>query len=161
MELPKDFLVDTGRLAGCFKHTSATYKFYWMLGMLAEVEQGKERVEKKALFAHMVAGAWYTVNYFKVSFGASDQLQQAIGQIKELEGLAVDAAPEAIHRRLMQSKKPETQRVQPGSEYNTARRRLQRAPPAVGRHPSVRAFAAGLRCGSCARCLPAPSRAPS
>lgn len=111
MELPKDFLVDTGRLAGCFKHTSATYKFYWLLGLLAEVEQGKERVEKKALFAHMVAGAWYTVNYFKVSFGASDQLQQAIGQIKQLEGLAVDASPEAIHRRLMQSKKAETQRV--------------------------------------------------
>lgn len=48
MELLKDFLVDTGRLAGCFKHTSATYKFYWMLGLLAEVEQGKERVEKQA-----------------------------------------------------------------------------------------------------------------
>lgn len=111
MELPKDFLVDTRRLAGYFKHTSATYKFYWSLGLLAEVEQGKERVEKKALFAHMVAGAWYTVNYFKVSFGASDQLQQAIGQTKELEGLAVDASPEVIHRRLLQSKKPETQRV--------------------------------------------------
>ena len=50
MDLPKDFLVDTGRLAGCFKHTSATYKFYWMLGLLAEVEQGKERVEKKCDF---------------------------------------------------------------------------------------------------------------
>ena len=70
MELPKDFLVDTGRLAGCFKHTSATYKFYWMLGLLAEVEQGRDELWKKALFAHMVAGAWYTVNYFKVSFGA-------------------------------------------------------------------------------------------
>ena len=59
-----------------------------MLGLLAEVEQGKERVEKKALFAHMVAGAWYTVNYFKVSFGAGDQLQQAIGRLKELKRLA-------------------------------------------------------------------------
>ena len=51
MNLPEDFEVDTGRLSGCFRHTSATYKFYWMLALLSEVEQGKERVEKKALFA--------------------------------------------------------------------------------------------------------------
>ena len=67
MNLPQDFEVDIGRLSGCFKHTSATYKFYWLLALLSEVEQGKERIEKKALFAHMVAQAWYTVNYFKVS----------------------------------------------------------------------------------------------
>ena len=52
MNLPEDFEVDTGRLSGCFKHTSATYKFYWMLALLSEVEQGKEQIENKALFAH-------------------------------------------------------------------------------------------------------------
>ena len=50
MNLPEDFEVDTGRLSGCFRHTSATYKFYWMLTLLSEVEQGRGRTEKKALF---------------------------------------------------------------------------------------------------------------
>ena len=88
--------MDIGRLSGCFKHTSATYKFYWVLALLSEVEQGKERIEKKALFAHMVSQAWYTVNYFKVSFGANDHLQQAIEELKELESLPVDASPDAV-----------------------------------------------------------------
>ena len=110
MNLPEDFEVDTGRLSGCFRHTSATYKFYWMLALLSEVEQGKERVEKKALFAHMAAQAWYTVNYFKVSFGANDHLQQAIEKLKELESLPVDASPKKIHRRLMESQKAGTRR---------------------------------------------------
>ena len=52
MNLPEDSEVDTGRLSGCFKHTLATYKFYWMLALLSEVEQGKEQIENKALFAH-------------------------------------------------------------------------------------------------------------
>jgi len=111
MNLPEDFEVDTGRLSGCFKHTSATYKFYWMLALLSEVEQGKERIEKKALFARMVSEAWYTVNYFKVSFGANDHLQQAIEKLKDLESLPVDASPETVHRRLLGSKKAKTQRV--------------------------------------------------
>ena len=111
MNLPEDFEVDTGRLSGCFKHTSATYKFYWMLALLSEAEQGKERIEKTALFAHMVAQAWYTVNYFKVSFGANDHLQQEIEKLKQLESLPVDASPEIVHRRLMESKKAETRGV--------------------------------------------------
>ena len=111
MNLPEGFEVDTGRLSGCFKHTSATYKFYWMLALLSEVEQGKERIEKKALFAGMVSEAWYTVNYFKVSFGANDHLQQAIEKLKDLESLPVDASPETVHRRLLGSKKAKTQRV--------------------------------------------------
>ena len=53
MDLPKDFLVDTGAVGEVFKHTSATYKFYWMLGLLAEVEQGEGACgEKGAFCAH-------------------------------------------------------------------------------------------------------------
>lgn len=110
MDLPKDFEVDTGRLTGCFKNTAATYKFYWMLALLEEVEQGKERIDKASLFAHMVAQAWYTVNYFKVSFGASDRLQQAIHTLKDLEGLPVDAPAEKIHAWLLASEQKETLR---------------------------------------------------
>ena len=69
MNLPEDFRVDTGRLAGCFNNTSATYKFYWLLAVLAEAEKGQEKIDKTSLFAHMVAHAWYTVNY-KITAGS-------------------------------------------------------------------------------------------
>ena len=38
----------------------------------------------------MVSNAWYTVNYFHVSFGKQDKLQRAVLSIKEQEGLCVD-----------------------------------------------------------------------
>jgi hypothetical protein len=110
MQLPEDFRMDTGMLAGCFKNTSASYKFYWFLAILKETEQGKERIEKMSLFAHMIAHAWYTVNYAKVSFGASDKLQEAIQVLRELEGIPVDAKPERIHHVLTTSKNPRTKR---------------------------------------------------
>ena len=108
MNLPEDFRIDTACLAGCFRNTSATYKFYWFLALLAEAEKGREKIDKISLFAHMVAHAWYTVNYFKISFGSADKLERAISRIRELEGLAVDASPAEIHRALVQSQLKET-----------------------------------------------------
>ena len=108
MNLPEDFRIDTACLAGCFRNTSATYKFYWFLALLAEAENGREKIDKISLFAHMVAHAWYTINYFKISFGSADKLERAISRIRELEGLAVDASPAEIHRTLVQSKLKET-----------------------------------------------------
>ena len=110
MNLPEDFRVDTGRLAGCFNNTSATYKFYWLLAVLAEAEKGQEKIDKTSLFAQMVAHAWYTVNYFRISFGSADKLERAISRIRELEGLAVDASPADVHRTLVQSQRKETKR---------------------------------------------------
>jgi hypothetical protein len=110
MQLPEDFSLDSALLAGCFNNTSATYKFYWLLAILKEAEQGHERIDKMSLFAQMIANAWYTVNYSKVSFGASDNLQEAIEVLRELENIPVDAKPEHVHKVLTTSKNPVTQR---------------------------------------------------
>ena len=48
--------------------------------------EGQEKIDKTALFAQMVAHAWYTVNYFKISFGSADKLERAISRIRELVG---------------------------------------------------------------------------
>jgi hypothetical protein len=55
-----------------------------VFAVLGPVELGETRTEKRVLFAEMVAHAWYTVNYFKVSFGKQDKLQEAIRQLKTL-----------------------------------------------------------------------------
>jgi hypothetical protein len=88
---------------GCFNKTSATYKFYWFLALLGKVEIGEVRIRKNTLFAEMVANAWYTVNYFKLSFGKQDQLQTAIGRLKKLEDLTIDTDQRTISKRLSET----------------------------------------------------------
>lgn len=87
-------------LAACFNKTSATYKFYWFLSILNRVEQGEVVVDKRHLFADMIAHSWFTVNYFHVSFGKQDKLQQAIEKVRLLENLTVDADRSHIFKNL-------------------------------------------------------------
>ncbi|MBN2173284.1 MAG: HNH endonuclease, partial [Bacteroidales bacterium] len=96
MNLPINSALPINLLAACFNNTSATYKFYWLLSILQAIEQKKEKILKSELFARMVSNAWYTVNYFHVSFGKQDKLQQAIETIKELERFTVDENRESI-----------------------------------------------------------------
>jgi len=100
VNLPQQDELPINLLAGCFNNTSATYKFYWFLAILGRVEQGQVSVPKHDLFAEMVAHAWYTVNYFRVSFGKQDKLQEAIQSLKTLEGLTVDADRNYIFKQL-------------------------------------------------------------
>jgi len=111
MHLPSSSSLPVSKLAGAFGNTSATYKFYWFLAIIEAVELGKVHIPKRELFARMVAGAWYTVNYFHVSFGKQDLLQQAVETIKAAEALPVNLRREEIVNRLIHSDKPETVRA--------------------------------------------------
>lgn len=101
MHLPKDNRVDTGKLSACFNNTSASYKFYWFLSILEEIEQGKDHITKHALFARMLANAWYTVNYFQVSFGKQDKIQEAIHFLKLREDIDVSEKKAVVIQQLM------------------------------------------------------------
>ncbi|MEB0301557.1 HNH endonuclease domain-containing protein [Mucilaginibacter sp. 5C4] len=100
MNLPYQEELPIHLLAACFNKTSATYKFYWFLSILGRAELGETKINKNDLFAEMVAHSWFTVNYFHVSFGKQDKLQQAIEKIKWGENLTVDADRGSIFKRL-------------------------------------------------------------
>lgn len=108
---PHDNNLPISKLSGLFSNTSATYKFYWFLAVLEAVEKGKTVIEKRELFARMVAGAWYTVNYFHVSFGKQDLLQQAVEIIKAGEAIPINLRQEDIVSRLVNSNKPKTLKI--------------------------------------------------
>ena len=107
-QLPADKTVPISLLSSCFNNTSATYKFYWFLSILEALEKGHHQINKQGLFAGMVANAWYTINYFNLSFGKQDQLQRAIKQILSLENIAIDAKKEHIIAALSTTAQPET-----------------------------------------------------
>ena len=101
MQLPNEKNVPINLLSACFNNTSATYKFYWFLSILEAVEEGHAQIEKRLLFARMISLSWYTVNYFHVSFGKQDNIQQAIEDIKIWESIEIDFSQKTILDKLL------------------------------------------------------------
>ena len=100
MQLPKSNRLPVNLLAACFNNTSATYKYYWLLSILQEVEIGNMTVFKKNLFARMISNAWFTVNYFHVSFGKQDLIQDAIFLVNKVEKIPVDEKLNSVFHQL-------------------------------------------------------------
>lgn len=103
MTLPYSNNLPISKLASVFRNTSATYKFYWFWAIIEVLESGKTEIDKKEIFSRMIGLSWYTVNYFKVSFGKQDLLQKAISDIKGLESIPIDYSQAEIIRILKSS----------------------------------------------------------
>lgn len=99
------------KLAACFNNRSATYKYYWLLSILEAIENGKLVIPKLDLFARMISNAWYTVNYFHVSFGKQDLIQRAIKGINEIEKIPIDEKKNLVHQRLYTTCNSKTKRL--------------------------------------------------
>lgn len=79
MIIPSSTILTTRCLNRVFDNTTATYKYYWFLGILELfVKQGKTRISMREMAISMIANAWYPVNYFRLSFGKSESLYDAI-----------------------------------------------------------------------------------
>ncbi|SFT09421.1 HNH endonuclease domain-containing protein [Sphingobacterium wenxiniae] len=108
---PHDNILPTRYLAACFNNTVATYKFYWLLAILDAVHRQEREIKKDQLFASMLSNAWYTVNYFQVSFGQQDLIQSTVRQLKDIEGITIDEDRAIIQNRLVKSEKTETKKL--------------------------------------------------
>lgn len=109
-QLPQNKYLPINHLAACFNNTSATYKYYWLLSIIQSIESGKTIISKRELFSGMISSAWYTVNYFHVSFGKQDRLQRAIENIKNLEKITIDASLGSILNILVNTENKNTLR---------------------------------------------------
>ena len=79
MQPPQSNTLTTKHLNRVFDKTVATYKYYWFLGILDLcVKHGKTRMNVWDIMITMVANAWYPVIYFRLSFGKSESLYEAI-----------------------------------------------------------------------------------
>lgn len=71
----------------------------------------QKEVKKKQLFIGMISNAWYTVNYFNVSFGQQDLIQKTVKSIKNLEHIAIDESRATILQKLLKSKNTEVKKL--------------------------------------------------
>jgi hypothetical protein len=108
MNLPTSDNLPINKLVSVFANTSATYKFYWFLAILELVEEGNTTIPKRKIFARMLSNSWYTVNYFQVSFGKQDLIQEAVRSIQKLEKLTIDENKSKINAVLENSTNPTT-----------------------------------------------------
>ena len=103
MHLPESESINTGKLKAVFNNTSASYKFYWFLSILDCIEQQKTTISKHELFARMIANSYYTVNYFKISFGIQDKLHDTICFLNKHENIGLNETKERIVERLIKA----------------------------------------------------------
>jgi hypothetical protein len=59
----------------------------------------------------MISNAWFTVNYFHVSFGKQDLIQDAIKIVNEIEGIQIDEKQSSVFQKLSSTKNSETKRL--------------------------------------------------
>lgn len=111
MNIPEEKGLPVNLLVGCFNNTVATYKYYWFLSILQSVEAGNGIIPKRELFSRMLVTAWYTVNYFHVSFGKQDLIQSAVKHVKSIENISIDEEANVILSILMNSHNKETLRT--------------------------------------------------
>jgi len=109
-KLPQNRHLPIQQLNACYNNTSSTYKYYWLLSIIQSIESGKTLISKRELFSGMISCAWYTVNYFHISFGKQDRLQRAIENIKLYEQLTVDASRSNILYVLLNTENTNTLR---------------------------------------------------
>jgi hypothetical protein len=111
MRIPESNHLPVYHLASCFNNTTATYKFYWLISILQEVETGNYIIPKRNLFARMISNSWYTVNYFNVSFGKLDLIQNTVRKIKEIEKIPIDEKQQKVFSHLTASKNYDTEKL--------------------------------------------------
>lgn len=62
---------------------AASYKMYWLLGILDEASIGNEEIEFNKIIARMITYAWYPIRRYKLSFGRFDNLKNPINYAAE------------------------------------------------------------------------------
>ncbi|MFC3416829.1 HNH endonuclease domain-containing protein [Algoriphagus hitonicola] len=102
--LPEERNLPIQFLSSTLGKTAATYKFYWFISLVQLIEEEGAIVEKKKIFARMLANAWYTVNYFKISFGKQDKVHEAVSYFKEEIKIPIDLGRTRVWEKILSSK---------------------------------------------------------
>ncbi|MDF2614472.1 MAG: hypothetical protein K0S71_2258 [Clostridia bacterium] len=85
-----------------YKILSASYKPFWLSGVLKEVINGKKEIGFKELVCHMISSAWYPIVQYKLSFGKSDKLGDIVEYIKGKYEIAADEKEHVLYKLIFE-----------------------------------------------------------
>jgi hypothetical protein len=89
----------------------ASYKMYWMLGILEEVSAGREEIEFKRIVSRMLVHAWYPILQYRLNFGSFDNLKKPVNYAAEKYMLASNCDERELMEFLYNNEDKELQRM--------------------------------------------------
>lgn len=63
------------------KNLTNSYKIYWFYGILEEIKLGKKEITFEKIIYWMIVKSWYTILEYKLNFGKSDKLSEAVKEL--------------------------------------------------------------------------------
>ncbi|HDK7174311.1 TPA: HNH endonuclease [Clostridium botulinum] len=81
----------------------ASYKMYWLFGIIEEVTLGNTEIEFNRIVARMIVAAWYPIMQYKLSFGVFDNLQKPINYVALKYGFASNCDESELLKFLCES----------------------------------------------------------
>jgi hypothetical protein len=110
--LPNNNNLTIGKLSSVFNNTAASYKYYWFISLLQLfIARQKEQIPIKDILVKMICNAWYPINFFKLSFGFSDKLNDNIFEIKRRLNLNIDISSDELYEILSNNNNLEIKRL--------------------------------------------------
>lgn len=89
----------------------ASYKMYWLLGILDEVSLGSNEIEFKRIISRMIVYAWYPLLQYRLSFGIFDNLKNPVNYVAQLYGFKHNCDERTLLEFLYSSRDSELQRM--------------------------------------------------
>jgi hypothetical protein len=89
----------------------ASYKMYWLLGILEEASAGNTEIDFKRIIARMITYAWYPHMQYKLSFGVFDNLKKPIKYVSEKYSFPASCDERTLLEFLYSSEDIELQRI--------------------------------------------------
>lgn len=67
-----------------FSNTQNSYKYYWWLSVIEIcIKKGEKKISFEEIVLKIIGKLWYSVNYYKLSFGKIDQCSKYVKQIQQ------------------------------------------------------------------------------
>ena len=74
-----------------FNSMSASYKAYWMIGLVeCFIEEKQDQIPIRNICSRMLVNSWYPIHFFRLKFGLQDLISQNNINIKEYLNLKAD-----------------------------------------------------------------------
>lgn len=107
IDLPDSQKLPIGTLSCVFSNTTNSYKFYWFLAILDEIESTDSRtISFDNVFINMISSVIFPLEYYKLSFGKMDGFKELGKFIKEKVKLNFRPAAESLNEQIKTSLNP-------------------------------------------------------
>ncbi|HCL4436933.1 TPA: HNH endonuclease [Clostridium botulinum] len=111
--VPKSNKVDSGTFSRLLDDDKvvASYKMYWLFGILEEVSLGNTEIEFNTIVARMIVAAWYPIMQYKLSFGVFDNLKRPVNYVALKYGFTSNCDESELLKFLCESEDKELKKM--------------------------------------------------